>query len=145
VRIHVPALRERPEDIPVLADFFLKKAAAKLDKPLQGFAPEVLRIFYEYGWKGNVRELENAVESAVAMSDGPVIVPADLPGTLQGASAGSGLPGLSHLKYDDAFVFFEKAYFEALISQCDGDIHAAAEKAQVSEKSVYRRKQRFGL
>jgi DNA-binding NtrC family response regulator/ligand-binding sensor domain-containing protein len=67
--IHIPPLRERPEDIPILAEFFLKQACHEQKKEMEGFAPEVMDMLTGYSWPGNVRELKNAVELALALAE----------------------------------------------------------------------------
>lgn len=83
VTIHVPPLRERKEDIPALADHFVKQAAVKLKKPVQGISDEARELLEVYDWPGNVRELRNVCERAVVLARGLLITPNDFPATLQ--------------------------------------------------------------
>ncbi|MEK7331607.1 MAG: sigma 54-interacting transcriptional regulator, partial [Candidatus Eisenbacteria bacterium] len=83
ITVRVPTLRERREDIPVLAQHFLSVFSRQMEKPLKGFAPEVLRVFLDYEWRGNVRELEKAVKRMVVLADegdtlGLALLPAEL-------------------------------------------------------------------
>jgi two-component system response regulator AtoC len=78
VSLQVPPLRERPEDIRLLADHFLQKFAQENQREMIGFDENVQKAFLNYSWPGNVRELANAVESAVIMSTGSIILPEDL-------------------------------------------------------------------
>jgi Nif-specific regulatory protein len=73
--IYIPPLRERRDDIPVLADFFLKRFNREIKKQITGFAPEAMEVLLSYSWPGNVRELENAVERAVVITQSDTIVP----------------------------------------------------------------------
>jgi Nif-specific regulatory protein len=73
--IYIPPLRERREDIPVLADFFLKRFNREIKKQINGFAPEAMEVLLSYSWPGNVRELENAVERAVVITQADAITP----------------------------------------------------------------------
>ena len=73
--IYIPPLRERREDIPVLADFFLNRFKREMNKPLKGFSSEALEVLLSYSWPGNVRELENAIERAVVISREELIYP----------------------------------------------------------------------
>src|SRR5205823_5971760 len=68
--IHIPSLRERPEDIPILAHHFAQRAAAELQREITTIAPEALALLQRYEWPGNVRELQHAVERAVILSTG---------------------------------------------------------------------------
>ncbi|MER3403156.1 MAG: two-component system response regulator [Armatimonadota bacterium] len=81
VHIHLPPLRERPEDIPLLADHFMKKYAEENGRPLRQISPEVVALLQSHCWRGNVRELENTIEAAVALAplDATVLLPEHLP------------------------------------------------------------------
>ena len=69
ITVRVPPLRERREDIPVLAQYFLAQYSRQMEKPLAGFAPEVMRVFLNGEWRGNVRELEKTVKRMVVLAD----------------------------------------------------------------------------
>ena len=84
IALRVPALRERPEDIPLLARHFLSRFAGRNRKTFRGFAPRVMDLMLRYDWPGNVRELENVVERAVILSPGELVTEADLPANLRG-------------------------------------------------------------
>ncbi len=83
VVLQVPPLRERREDIPLLADSFLKQYAQKNNRPIHGFTPRAVDLLMRHDWPGNVRELENVVERAVIMSRGDMITPLDFPEMLK--------------------------------------------------------------
>jgi transcriptional regulator with GAF, ATPase, and Fis domain len=85
VHIHLPPLRERREDIPLLADHFLKKFAEENGRALRTISPEAMRLLQNAWWKGNVRELENVIESAVVLAppDAETLLPEHLPATFQ--------------------------------------------------------------
>lgn len=82
IPIHLPPLRERLEDIPLLTMNFLAKYAEKIKRPIRGIAPEAMELLLRYSWPGNVRELENAIERAVALGMGGVLTPESLPETV---------------------------------------------------------------
>jgi two-component system response regulator HydG len=88
IALRVPALRERPEDIPLLARHFLGLFAQRNRKSFRGFSPRVMDLMLHYEWPGNVRELENVVERAVILSPGELVTEADLPANLRGAEKG---------------------------------------------------------
>jgi two-component system NtrC family response regulator len=79
VRIDMPPLRERREDIPFLVAHFLNKFSEKLDRPIKEVHPDVMSALYSYSWPGNVRELENVIERALVLCRGDAIMPEDLP------------------------------------------------------------------
>ena len=83
ISIELPPLRERPSDIPLLAHHFLRKYAEEFQKPLRDIDPEAMRMLIRYPYSGNVRELENLIERAVALEDGDRIGPLSLPGSLR--------------------------------------------------------------
>ncbi len=90
VHIHLPPLRERREDIPLLVEHFIQKYAKENNRALQAVSPDALAILQAYSWPGNVRELENAIESAVVLAppDATVLLPDHLPAQLRRLSAG---------------------------------------------------------
>ncbi len=83
VTVDLPPLRQSREDIPLLADFFLKQYAEKNRRLIKGFTPRATDLLMRYGWPGNVRELENIIERAVIMSRGEMITPLEFPNDLQ--------------------------------------------------------------
>jgi two-component system response regulator PilR (NtrC family) len=97
--MHLPPLRERSEDIPLLAEHFLSKYAEQMKKPVRSVAQESLLLLQGYGWPGNVRELENVIERAVALEQTPVVLPDSLPPQIQtpGAAAKADVDALSRI------------------------------------------------
>ncbi|PKN43183.1 MAG: two-component system response regulator [Deltaproteobacteria bacterium HGW-Deltaproteobacteria-18] len=89
IALRVPALRERPEDIPLLARHFLHRFAERNRKTYRGFSPRVMDLMLHYDWPGNVRELENVVERAVILSPGEFVTENDLPASLRGTEKSS--------------------------------------------------------
>jgi two-component system, NtrC family, response regulator HydG len=83
IPVHLPALRERKEDIPLLADFFIQRLRAKSDKNIKGLSPKTLRMFMEYSWPGNVRELKSTLEYAFVLADDGAIEPDHLPSNVR--------------------------------------------------------------
>jgi len=88
VTLAMPALRDRPEDIPLLAEHFLIKVSRKCKKRIDGFSDEARLCLQRYDWPGNVRELENAIERAVVLGSGELILAEDLPESVGDASSG---------------------------------------------------------
>jgi DNA-binding NtrC family response regulator len=82
VNLESPALRDRKEDIPALAQYLLRRSVDKNKRMVNGLSPEALQIILAYSWPGNVRELENAMEGAVAMGVSDWVLPEDLPESL---------------------------------------------------------------
>jgi two-component system response regulator GlrR len=130
IRIALPPLRERKEDIPPLVKHFLKKISRKMRKEIAGFSPNALRKMIHYHWPGNVRELENTIESAVAMSLKNVITQ-DLILQTQPLEE-EGLKSFKEAKLD-----FEKTYLTQLIEFTQGNVTQAARLAGKHRADLY--------
>jgi len=148
--VRLPPVRERLDDVPLLAAHFLEKHARASRRELTGFDPEALRALTGYRWPGNVRELENAVERAVAVSAGPTITRQDLPPEMASAPAAS-VPGetLTALPYRDAVELardrVSREYLAALLRECHGNVTHAAARAGMERESLHRLMKRHGL
>ena len=92
IPVQMPALRDRAEDVSLIADYFLAKYASEMGKAIDGFSPEALALLKAYSWPGNVRELENVVERAVALESERLIVPATLPENLRAGRPATSRP-----------------------------------------------------
>lgn len=90
--IHLPPLRERVEDIPLLVDHFLTKYGTALERPMTAVAPETMDVLSRYPWPGNVRELQSAIQHALLEATGPVLVPAFLPASIRETTPGEDVP-----------------------------------------------------
>jgi DNA-binding NtrC family response regulator len=137
VEIHIPALRERREDIAALAAHFLKRYAARYRRPVSGFAAPALQVMMQYAWPGNVRELEHTLERAVLMCQGVEIQISDL-GLNQQRPQGQNLEELSIEEVEGILV--RKA-----LQRFHGNVSQAAEALGLSRGALYRRMERYGL
>ena len=137
VEIHLPPLRDRREDIPVLANHFLRQHARKYRKNVEGFDQAALQIIIKHAWPGNVRELDHSIERAVLMAPGATLGARDL-GLQSGKEASRRLEDMS-LEEVEGFLI------QRTLAQCDGNVSRAAEKLGLSRSALYRRLQRFGL
>jgi DNA-binding NtrC family response regulator len=137
VEIRIPALRERREDIPVLAGHFLARYASRYRRPIQGLDPAALRALMQYSWPGNVRELEHTLERAVLMCRSNEIKPADLGlGTTQPQEQ-----NLEELSLEDV----EGVLIRKALQRFHGNISQAAEALGLSRGALYRRMEKYGL
>jgi two-component system response regulator AtoC len=152
-QVALPPLRERPEDVPLLAAHFLEKHANALRRTLGGFSPDALARLAAHPWPGNVRELENVVERAVAVAGGDTVDAADLPPEI-GAAAGAPAPpapaaALAALPYKDAVAGARdrvtREYLVALLREFGGNVTRAAERAGVERESLHRLLRKHGL
>jgi DNA-binding NtrC family response regulator len=134
VCIHIPPLRERREDIPALVDFLLAQHARALGKRFTGVSHEAMQILRACHWKGNVRELDNALQRAVILGEGGLVTPADLPPDLVPAL---GDPALVD-DLGEAVHRFEKQHIERILRLCP-DKKDAARRLNMALSSLYRR------
>lgn len=143
ISIRIPPLRERHGDIPLLAHSFLDRYRKVSGKPeLQGFAPEVMRVFEAYAWPGNIRELQNVVERACALADGDVIAMKDLPERLASENLRTAVlesGSFTNSSYKEAkerwLSEFESAYAEDMMQKYGGNLSRAAQAAGVDRKT----------
>jgi two-component system response regulator AtoC len=151
VRVLLPPLRDRPEDISMLAQHFLQKCAMTGSPPLRGFVPEAMALLRLYHWPGNVRELENVIERAVSLAHGPLIVPGDLPDAIQQSSEATGLSlddrGRSDERTDQLMTLeeMEKRYLLRVLRDTGGNKVRAAKILGIDRRTLYRMAERFGL
>jgi len=148
--VQLPPLRERKEDIPLLAAHLLDKHGKAMGRTLEGIAPEALRTLVGYPWPGNVRELENTIMRAVAVATGLLITERDLPAEVRERQEGV-LPGgaAKHLPYRDALDLardrFSREYLTALLRDFEGNVTRAAEHAGIERESLHRLLKRYSI
>lgn len=140
ITIHIPPLRERIEDIKLLANTFVKTFAEKYEKPNLTISEPAMSILLTIEWKGNVRELKNAIEHAVALSTHNKIVPEDLPEHIYKNSdflEYTPIYNILQLPFPLAKVNFEKTYIEKLLNKTNGDVKKAAEISKIKRQKLY--------
>ena len=147
IPIYLPPLRERREDIPLLADHFLKHFNKSVGKEIKGFTPSAIQRMMLYHWPGNIRELKNTLERAVVLSmhdviDVPDLIP--LASMQEAAATATAAPSLS-VTYEDAKQDFEKSYLEHLLRQTQGNVTNAAKTADRYRGDLYRLMKKYGL
>jgi two-component system response regulator HydG len=147
--IHLPPLRDRLEDVPLLAAHFLEGHDRRGGARVEGFTAEALGALMRYDWPGNVRQLENAVERALAVVDGPRIPLEALPDEVLSRASGRTLAGLSELTYREAVELARdrssREYLIALMREFGGSVTQAAERAGMERESLHRLLKRYGL
>jgi DNA-binding NtrC family response regulator len=137
VEIRLPPLRERREDVPVLAMHFLKRQATRYRKAITGFTPDATQLMLDHHWVGNVRELEHAVERAVLLAQGDQVRGADL-GLVATSGSGSRMEDLTLEEV-------EKVFIEKALERHEGNVSHAADALGLSRSALYRRLQRYDL
>ncbi|GHV81460.1 acetoacetate metabolism regulatory protein AtoC [Spirochaetia bacterium] len=135
VNIHVPPLRERKEDLPLLITSFLKEFAAENGKPVEAVDDKARAALYAYDWPGNVRELRNCIESAVVMSKGPVIAEGDLPPTIRNNRDDGWIRIPLGSTLDEA----ERIIIRDTVSSLKGNKSKAAEVLAIGRKTLHRK------
>jgi DNA-binding NtrC family response regulator len=169
--IKLPPLRDRREDIPILAQRFLKRAAERQHKPVPGFDEAALAVLAAYNWPGNIRELQNEVERAVALArdDGLLGLPhisssirdsgnvagnaqqasavgADLPSTTGGSISNEHAPSSNGgTTFREARAVFEARFINDSLARCDGNISRAAKLMGISRVQLQRKIKEYGL
>jgi len=147
VTLHLPPLRERREDIPLLIHYFLKEFAQKYNKELEGVAPAAQQLLLSYGWPGNVRQLRTALENMVVLSSAKILGPETLPpeirpaGAAGAAGAAPGINNLVGISLEQA----EKELIRNTLKMVDGNREQAAKILGIGERTLYRKIREYGL
>jgi transcriptional regulator with GAF, ATPase, and Fis domain len=137
--VTLPPLRERAEDIPVLAHHFLRKAEAKVNKRVDRFAPEALDLLKRYPWPGNLRELENIIERAVVLATSRQVEIVHLPLHLQETAPASIQGGEGFVEARDrTLAVFESQAIERFLAEARGNVSTAAKRAGITRRNFHR-------
>jgi DNA-binding NtrC family response regulator len=147
VTIRLPPLRARKDDIPRLAEYFLRRYRSDNRKPVAAIADEAMDLLRNYAWPGNIRELENVIERAVVLSNQPVLGPEDLPPEIRHPSDWKG----SEISPDETFHILDtptldvikKRYIHHVLALSQGNISRAAKTLNVDRRSLYRMLDRY--
>ncbi|WP_457573877.1 sigma-54-dependent transcriptional regulator [Desulfolithobacter sp.] len=140
VSIHLPRLVERREDIPLLVQHFIEKSNRAFEKKIKGITPEALNLLMQYHFPGNIRELENIIQHAVALTESDKLTARDLP------------PHLLELAWDDILVQemlpldeMEKRYIKKVLKKTGYNMKAASKILKMSRTTLWRRMKKYGL
>ena len=134
VNIYVPPLRERTEDIPLLAEYFIKKYCTSMNRPPVTIEPAALKKLEEFSFPGNVRELENMIERAIVIGNGKKIILRDLP--LEKSVVNSSVESLDEL---------ERLHIQQILNKYGWNITRAARALKVDRVTLYNKISRYGL
>jgi len=137
IPIFVPPLRERKDDIPLLASYFLQKSSNEKQKEITNFSPEVMEILLAHSWPGNVRELENVIEHAVIIAKQDKIFPKDLPRYLLQKP----LPAQELVSLQD----YEKSLILKTLEETNWNKHQTAKRLKINRSTLYGKMRRYGL
>ncbi|MBD3867436.1 MAG: sigma-54-dependent Fis family transcriptional regulator [Acidobacteria bacterium] len=139
IPVRMPPLRERRDDVPLLANHFLARYVGRHGKPVDTIDPAAMELMTAYSWPGNVRELETVVERSVVLSRSKEIVPDDLPQALQQPGRGPAIPGRGTLLEIEAVRITEA------LSEAEGNKKLAARKLGIHRSTLYKKIEKLGL
>ena len=156
VHVHLPPLRERPSDIPLLVEHFVQKFNAKLDRSVSGFESKAREQLLRYGWPGNIRELENVVERCMIFAEDGEVGAQHLPNEIREASGSLGpslvagidaTPGETGLKevVREATLKLEREFIARALEQTGGNVTHTARLLKISRKSLQNKMKELGL
>ncbi len=140
VEVRVPSLASRREDIPLLANHFLRRYAAKNGKPVRALSPEATQLMESYAWPGNIRELEHAIERAVVLSRGEVLQASDLPEAVSKGPRGSA--GQLVIPIGTPMEEIERRVIHETLRHTKGDKNLAARLLGIATRTIYRKLER---
>ena len=140
MHLHLPALRERPDEIVPLAEMFIKRYAGKYRREVKGLAPEAAAILKGYRWNGNIRELQNCIEKAVILSEGEMLEVQDIQlAPVQNAAADSGMSG------EDTLDQAEEKAIRAAMSRFGGNLSMVARSLSISRPTLYSKLKKYNI
>jgi len=143
VSVSVPPLRERREDIPLLADYFVQLFNERSRKKIDGISTEALNMLERYDWPGNVRELQNAIEGAFFLTDSGLLTPTALPANI--TSGGQGTSAVGPATFADARRDFERLFVLESLERWEGNVSSAAAEAGMHRSSFQRLMRRHDI
>ncbi len=152
VNIHIPPLRERPGDIPLLADHFLKRYTRENEKVVEGISDDAMAKLSAFQWSGNVRELENAIERGVVLTRGTILEPEDFPADISGVEATVNGPGFEFrsdgrtiVPLKQALEGPEREIIEATLSSVNWNRQRAAKLLDINRTTLFNKMRKYDL
>ncbi|MDZ7692198.1 MAG: sigma 54-interacting transcriptional regulator [Balneolaceae bacterium] len=142
VEIPLPDLSERKEDIPILAHHFLNKYNRELNRAVKGITSDAMSALISYGWRGNVRELENVIERAVLLGNEDHITIDDLPEAIRNTEEKVDIDSQS---LDSAVQAFEKHHIKSVLKRTEGNKSEAARLLGIDPSTLYRKMERYEM
>ena len=136
ISIHIPPLRERKEDIPLLVEAFIRRCCLDMNKDEVKIAPPALKLLLDYDWPGNVRELENVIERALVIGQGKEIATDDLPFSRK---------ELGPEKFPKSLKMMEKMHIERMLEKTDWNISRAARELDIDRQTLYNKIEKYEI
>lgn len=144
--IHLPPLRERKEDIPLLAETFLSRFSKEMDKKVKKLSPEAIQFLTDYSWPGNVRELENTIERAMVLETGEELRPDSLPDSVRNVEVNPAIrAAASELSIKKMMVIMEQELIKKALEKTGGNRTWAAKLLEISHRALLYKIKRYGL
>jgi two-component system response regulator HydG len=143
LRVDLPPLRERLEDLPILVDAFIQELNRGRSRPVKGITRDALNLLYRYSWPGNVRELRNCLESMIVLSRDESLDVKDIPRSLLSKIEAEGGPAAEASPVD--IQESEKSMIRKALAMCEGNREKAAEMLGIAERTLYRKIKKYGL
>ena len=150
VPIHLPPLRERMQDVPLLVEHFIRRHAPKMNPAVRDLSRDAMRKLMRHSWPGNIRQLEHVIQRALILGDGPAILPDHLPlDELQGPPQGDAFAFNEHLPLDEVkghmVEGLERSYLDKVLRFYRGNVRKTAHHAGLSERSIYQKLKRYHI
>ncbi len=147
VRIDLPPLRQRGDDIGLLAESMVQRYAREMGRSLNGISPEAYQVLAQYRWPGNVRELQNVIRRGIALAKGPLVELDDLPDDLVAAAGEGRTPdAVGYFDVRDRYLAqFEEQYLRELLARHHGDVRMAASESKLPRGTLYRLMKKYAL
>ncbi len=142
INLHLPPLRERQADIPLLAAHFIRKQNVKFGTEFKGLTPEAMEVLRSYDWPGNIRQLCNVIEATMTISSGHYI---GLPELAQLIETGPTGHTVNQADYSSALSRFETDYLTRLLRKHAGNVEEAAAEAGMNMATIYRKLKKYGI
>ena len=143
--IHIPPLRERIEDLSLLAQYFLERSCKENSRPLVGFSSTVIEKMFRYSWPGNIRELKNIVYQAVILATPPLIELKDMPTLIEKLDKHPRKTRLTDKTFLEAKTDFEKSYLKSLLDRTQGNLSAASRLSKMDRKYLREKVKKLGI
>jgi len=140
IEIKIPPLRERKEDIEMLADHFIRKVSQEHNKDIKGINREALELLIDYSWPGNVRELKNVIERSIVLAEGPILTAADFPEKFQKEESGKEVPRLKAYLGD-----YEKGLLLQIYNSHNKNKEETAKSLGIDLATLYRKFKKYGI
>lgn len=147
INLHISPLRERKDDIRILANAFVKEFCTKYKKQELLISPATMQIILSHSWMGNIRELRNAIEHAVILAEHSIVQPEDLPESIMEkfAAKPSALPVIDLIEWKDAKQEFERQYLVSLLHRSGGSLTRAAKLSGIARENLYKKCEKYKL